>query len=340
MYWENMPDNQRDCILHYISNCFNTYFTDAIDAFYQYNNLLGNYESFYIKDVGTSLMEKIVCYYFNKRLRNNPTFRTNYRPEWLKNNLTGNNLELDLYWETDGVKYAVEYNGFPHLKDLYQMNKDILKKKLCKCNSVKLYTIQAYTLSEIDNISLLYFYYELGRSYRRASKDYKSYRESLLFEIKKRNIDIYDDLFIKKQKEAKIEYLFNLKENKCMNILDDYSLKKYSFINLSYPVLYHLFREVFGQTPHYIHESSFFTDRDNIKRYIVNWFMQNKSIYHYLNLNNIEYKIDSNIAPYLKYMKFVSGLYIEIDGNTYVTISDNDKRNLRIDNDGNLLFIK
>lgn len=340
MYWEDMPDKQRDCILHYISNCFNTYFNEAVDAFYKYNNLLGNYESFYIKDTGTSLMEKIVCYYFHKRLRNNPTFKTNYRPEWLKNNITGNNLELDVYWETEGVKYAVEYNGFPHLTDLYQIHKDILKKKLCKCNHVKLYTIQAYPLSEIDDISLLYFYYELGRSYRRTSKEYKSYRNNLLAEIKIRNIDIFDDSFIKIQKDAKIEYLTNLERNKCLNVLDEHLLKKYSFINLSYPVLYHLFKDIFGQIPHYINENSFFTNRYDIKRYIVDWFIQNKSIYHYLDVNNIDYKININIVPYIKYMKLVSGLYIEIDGNTYITISDDDKRNLRIDNDGNLLFIK
>lgn len=131
-----------------------------------------------------------------------------------------------------------------------------------------------------------------------------------------------------------------MERNKCLNVLDEHLLKKYSFINLSYPVLYHLFKDIFGQTPHYINENSFFTNRYDIKRYIVDWFIQNKSIYHYLDVNNIDYKINRNIVPYIKYMKLVSGLYIEIDGNTYITISDDDKRNLRIDNDGNLLFIK
>ena len=36
----------------------------------------------------------------------------NYRPDWLKNPLTGKNLELDIYYPE--LKLAVEFNGMQH----------------------------------------------------------------------------------------------------------------------------------------------------------------------------------------------------------------------------------
>lgn len=77
------------------------------------------------------------------------------RPEWLKNPMTGRNLELDCY--NDELSIALEYNGKQHYKYTprfhksteefeLQVYRDILKKKLCNKNGVDLiivpYTVQ------------------------------------------------------------------------------------------------------------------------------------------------------------------------------------------------------
>lgn len=73
------------------------------------------------------------------------------RPDWLKNPLTGRNMELDIYNEQ--YKLAIEYNGIQHYKytPFYHRNgikdfeaqkaRDITKKKLCEENGVYLITI-------------------------------------------------------------------------------------------------------------------------------------------------------------------------------------------------------
>ena len=77
------------------------------------------------------------------------------RPDWLKNPMTGKNLELDCY--NDELSIALEYNGKQHYKYTprfhksmeefeLQVYRDILKKKLCNKNGVDLiivpYTVQ------------------------------------------------------------------------------------------------------------------------------------------------------------------------------------------------------
>jgi len=70
---------------------------------------------------------------------------TNVRPNWLKNPKTGRNLELDCY--NDEIKIAVEYNGIQHYewpnflgtdKSVFekQLERDTLKKELCRKNGV------------------------------------------------------------------------------------------------------------------------------------------------------------------------------------------------------------
>jgi len=70
------------------------------------------------------------------------------RPDFLKNEETGKNLELDAYCETNNFKIAVEYNGSQHYKhvplyhtedEFYKLlERDKLKRKLCKKNGVDL----------------------------------------------------------------------------------------------------------------------------------------------------------------------------------------------------------
>lgn len=80
--------------------------------------------------------------------------QVNTRPDILKNTKTGENLELDLYYENNrGKKLAIEYNGsyhyklvpFFHKKGLESLKgvqeRDKLKEKLCKQNGIHLITV-------------------------------------------------------------------------------------------------------------------------------------------------------------------------------------------------------
>jgi len=77
------------------------------------------------------------------------------RPSFMRNNVSGQNLELDCY--CDELKTAVEYNGqqhykyipyFHHNKEAFYNTKyrDEMKKRLCDENNVKL-IIVPYTVS-------------------------------------------------------------------------------------------------------------------------------------------------------------------------------------------------
>ncbi len=80
------------------------------------------------------------------------------RPDILKNNVTGHNLELDLY--NDELKLAIEYSGVQHYKyvpffhknyEHFQTQKyrDEIKKMLCEKNNIKLIEIP-YTVKLED----------------------------------------------------------------------------------------------------------------------------------------------------------------------------------------------
>jgi hypothetical protein len=83
------------------------------------------------------------------------------RPDFLKNNVTGHNLELDLY--NDDLKLAIEYSGAQHYKYIpffhknyehfqTQKYRDEIKKMLCEKNGIKLIEIP-YTvkLKDMEN---------------------------------------------------------------------------------------------------------------------------------------------------------------------------------------------
>lgn len=80
------------------------------------------------------------------------------RPDFLKNNVTGMNLELDIYNEE--LKLAIEFNGQQHYKYvpffhknyehfLNQKYRDEIKKMLCKQNNIHLIEI-SYELAPTD----------------------------------------------------------------------------------------------------------------------------------------------------------------------------------------------
>ena len=75
------------------------------------------------------------------------------RPEWLRNPVTGQNLELDCYNEE--LKLGVEYNGKQHEEFVpffhryrgnftQQRYRDEIKKILCENNGITLISIPSY----------------------------------------------------------------------------------------------------------------------------------------------------------------------------------------------------
>jgi hypothetical protein len=83
---------------------------------------------------------------------------TKIRPDMLKNNVTGQNLELDLY--NDELKLGIEYSGIQHYKfvpffhknyEQFQTQKyrDEIKRMLCEKNGIKLIEIP-YTVKLKD----------------------------------------------------------------------------------------------------------------------------------------------------------------------------------------------
>ncbi len=80
------------------------------------------------------------------------------RPDMLKNNVTGQNLELDLY--NDELKLGIEYSGAQHYKFIpffhknyetfmNQKYRDEIKRMLCEKNGIKLIEIP-YTVKLED----------------------------------------------------------------------------------------------------------------------------------------------------------------------------------------------
>lgn len=102
------------------------------------------------------LTREYISFYFKKY---KPIY--NYRPDFLKNENTGKNLELDIYYPE--LSIAIEVNGSHKLRKA--RNRDLFKKRKCNEVGIKLFTIRnKYNLMklkmEIDNY--LYGYDFLG----------------------------------------------------------------------------------------------------------------------------------------------------------------------------------
>lgn len=86
-----------------------------------------------------NLLKVIVKYYIKEKKF------FNYRPDWLKNSMTGKNLELDIF--IPSLALAVEVQGMHH-KTIYQMKKDEIKRRVCIERGIKL--IEIYDLKQVD----------------------------------------------------------------------------------------------------------------------------------------------------------------------------------------------
>lgn len=111
--------------------------------------------SFVKKETNESLGEQICRNHLENRLK---TTFVNKRPNFLKNDVTNRNLELDCYSEK--LKLALEYNGKQHYEfipkfhntraDFFnQKYRDDIKKRLCMENGIDLIEVP-YTVSHED----------------------------------------------------------------------------------------------------------------------------------------------------------------------------------------------
>jgi hypothetical protein len=69
------------------------------------------------------------------------------RPDFLKNPVTGNNLELDCF--NEALRLAVEYNGQQHYSSTNQKYRDELKRRMCRENGINLIEVP-YTIKLND----------------------------------------------------------------------------------------------------------------------------------------------------------------------------------------------
>lgn len=102
------------------------------------------------KSRGEASCKEFIEFYFQKPF-------AKIRPDFLKNPVTGENLELDMY--NEDLRVAIEYNGSQHYhynpfmhgnsKDKFrnQQYRDMLKKDMCQKNNIVLITVP-YTVSE------------------------------------------------------------------------------------------------------------------------------------------------------------------------------------------------
>jgi hypothetical protein len=87
-------------------------------------------------------------------------FKNNFikiRPDWLRNPVTGRNLELDGFALIDNVKIAFEHDGFYHNSEKTK-NLDSLKDKLCEKADVKLIRIpELFSKTQLWDLPFLIF---------------------------------------------------------------------------------------------------------------------------------------------------------------------------------------
>ena len=78
--------------------------------------------------------------------------KDHYRPKWLKNPDTNQNLELDRYYPR--LKLAFEYNGRHH-DNKYQMYKDGIKRDTCLKRGIALVIIQSTDNLPVEHVQQL-----------------------------------------------------------------------------------------------------------------------------------------------------------------------------------------
>ena len=130
----------------------NKYYSDKLDQNSPFLKRMFGYSKF---DTNTDYQPKrkvireskgeLICKEVAEQLFGKPFIKI--RPKSMKNNVTGHNLELDIY--NDDLKVAIEYNGQQHYKYTpyfhkneeafrNQQYRDELKRMMCKNNGIML----------------------------------------------------------------------------------------------------------------------------------------------------------------------------------------------------------
>lgn len=92
-----------------------------------------------------SLSEDICFNSLQLILHSRETVLRNYRPDWLKNEKTGRNLELDFYLPE--CRVGIEIQGQHHYEETKQIERDKLKLKLLQDNKVDLIKLSIFQIN-------------------------------------------------------------------------------------------------------------------------------------------------------------------------------------------------
>ncbi len=137
-----------------------------------------------------------------------------FRPDWLKNQRTGKNLEIDFYLSKP-ISIGIEYQGYQHFFESkfggldYRQYKDDLKRKLCKKRKIALieiFEIEYQQMNALSQKEASKYLYRLVKSrtngyyFRNFDKQYKKQKK---YEYK---LYINDSRYLN---ELRKEYLYN-----------------------------------------------------------------------------------------------------------------------------------
>lgn len=107
----------------------------------------------------------------------------NYRPDWLRNPKTGHKLELDFYIESHHTAYEVQ--GPHHYTDKDQIERDKVKRTVCKGRGICLIEVKAdqndfYTLRHILRSSMGHKGLTYGRKKKRKKSPRPTFRAKMM----------------------------------------------------------------------------------------------------------------------------------------------------------------
>jgi len=135
------------------------------------------------------LVKKVLKFY----LPRNKVFY-NYRPTWLKNPKTGNNLELDIYYPN--LKLAIEYQGLHHKLE-EQRKKDAIKQSVCDKRGIYLlYICAVYKIKK-----------QLKRLYLKDIQRFKNFEKEIPINLKKEIKNYYIDYNTKNSKRYYLNFI-------------------------------------------------------------------------------------------------------------------------------------
>ena len=138
-----------------------------------------------------------------------PTY--NERPNFLKNESTQKNLELDIWYKSLGL--AVEINGITHkLKKIRR--RDLWKLKRCRQNGIKLFVVgNIYDLAK-DKLSEQLKDYLNNKGLQEIAKTIKPYpysRKKILWEYKPSKT-AFSNLHARVKRQLKLEKAYSAQE--------------------------------------------------------------------------------------------------------------------------------